>query len=154
LLPLEQDPLAGIRLPYDQRTGGTALNGKAPEHFVPEVIHIVATIRSCYPDRSICGTIGGCAHFSSSTVIARYCGGELRLPGRRQHWTTVLGVDDDVQERGRSRDRLKANGGRSSRASTTELERHPSPHLLEFVIRERKKTTYHTRGRLRSNDRR
>jgi hypothetical protein len=33
LLPLEQDPLAGIRLPYDQRTGGIALNGKAPEQF-------------------------------------------------------------------------------------------------------------------------
>jgi hypothetical protein len=34
LLPLEQDPLAGIRLPYDQQTGGTALNGKALEHFM------------------------------------------------------------------------------------------------------------------------
>jgi hypothetical protein len=54
LLPLEQDPLAGIRLPYDRRTGGTELNGKAPEHFVPaEVTRLVATIRSCHPDRSI-----------------------------------------------------------------------------------------------------
>jgi hypothetical protein len=27
--------------------------------------------------------------------IARYCGGELKLQGSAQHWTTVLGVDDD-----------------------------------------------------------
>jgi hypothetical protein len=54
LLPLEQDPLAGIRLPYDQRTGGIAMNGRAPEHFrCRRSFCIVATIRSCYPDRSI-----------------------------------------------------------------------------------------------------
>jgi hypothetical protein len=86
----------GSGFPVTEQTGGTALNGKAPEHFVPE--EVICLWQPFSPAIRIDQLIdcGGCAHFSSSIVFARYCGGRnssYKVIERSFRRSKVQGID-------------------------------------------------------------